>query len=664
MAGYTPTLADTPQEGYQPSLADTPQESEFNPVQEMLNQIGTTPKPVTSWSQIGDTLGIPDTAQTDIRHLTGFTAGMTMPEFKWTPEFISNMLPELKGISKYATDYLSSIGKTGVSSAAGSEIAGLDNPTSAKAGAIGAGATAIGIPLGLATASMNPYARLVAGSGLGALLGYGTGQMTGGSGYTTTAGSIIGGLLGLRGSGASQIAASNVADAITPEQMATANARQAASDQIGVPLTLAEKTGSPILGAMQQNSAMSVPGSKILYNYGLQRQQAEENSVSNLLNQISPQSAAKQESQAYRSAFNNAEQNGTRVNTKPVTDYIDSELPQYEQGSKIAQALKQARARLAIIPATQQKQDQMFAPVTQIQQQLQDNATQLNTQLQQMKANAPDPYFRASTGYDQQVQQVQDALDQHNEVINNIQQQKAALMQASNMGSDTESTLEGLHNAKLGIQGIIEGQGDQAIGRSAAGKLKQVNKLLIQQMNNSSPEYQAVNQSSNLRQARQNIEGSMAASNYSGSNFYDKILANPKNYNELYQRLSDPQNPNVQTVPQQNIAAMRTAFPDLIDNLTAKSGNALAEHSAQSGMNLGDLAKSFLNKVYMNRYNKSIAELMVNPQWKDELANIANMKSGEDRGVKLGRLISKVAVSGYGGYQLNQQGSNQNGPGS
>ncbi len=67
----------------------------------------------------------------------------------------------------------------------------------------------------------------------------------------------------------------------------------------------------------------------------------------------------------------------------------------------------------------------------------------------------------------------------------------------------------------------------------------------------------------------------------------------------------------------------------------------------------------------MDRYNKAIAELMINPRWQDELQAVSKMKAGEDRGIRLGRLISKAAITGgVGAYGMNQQGSNQNGIGS
>lgn len=605
--------------------------------------------------------------QEDMNKAAGVMTMMLAPEIKigaMLPSAIRAMLPELSGGARVAADYLSSIGKTGAGGYVGAKMMGADNPHAAMAGGIGAGTTAAMTPLMMATSSLNPLVRLAAGTGLGSMLGYGVGQMTGGSPYTTAGGGIVGGLLGLRGSGAGQLAAQTAAQSLTPEQIATAQARQAAGQQVGVPLTLAESTGSPVLGAMQQEAAMSAPGSKVLYPFGLQRQQQEEQAYQRLLEQISPKDAVtKIESPAFRAAFDNAEKQGTKVDLKPVLDYINNKLPTYESGSKIAQALVQAKDRLSLTPQTAAKYQQQMAPLNQIEQNVQGTTQQLRQQIQQMQANAPDPYFRASSGYDQQMQQLQSQLAQHESVLNQIQQQKQAFMQANNIG-EYENTVEGLHNAKLGIRGILEGQGEKAIGKTAAGELKQVNKILNNQLQTASPEYAAASQISNLRQVRDNIENAMAKSNLTGSNFYDKVLANRNEYEDLYARLADPQNPKKVTLPQRNLAAMREAFPDLMDNLTAKSGKALAEKGAELNVNLGGLAKSFLNKIYMDRYNKAVADLMINPQWEKELQAIAKMKAGEDRGIRLGRLISKVATTGgVGAYQANQQGSQPYGTG-
>jgi hypothetical protein len=652
---YQPTLADTPSSGYVPKLSDTPEKSA---VENLLSQLPDRSEKKSQLQQLDEFLVRPED-RPSVRRAAGYGIMMGGPELKILSKipYASSLLPA-KGAGKILTDYLSNIGKVGTSAALGSKVMGLDNTQSAMSGLSGAGISAITTLLSMATSSLNPLVRLVAGTGLGSLAGYGIGQITGGSPYTTAGGGIAGGLLGLRGGGAAELAARNAAESLTPEQVSTAIKRENAGAQIGIPLTLAEKTGSPVIGAMQQEAAMSGPGSKILYPFGLRRQGQEEKAYQDLLDKISPKNAkATIEDKAYQAARNS----NAIVNVNPVIKHIDQELPKYEEGSKIAKALKLAKDRLSLTPETSKKFQQQLEPFNNLEQGLQQNALGLQNKLEELNANPPNSYLGGMSNHQQQVDQLQQNLAKHQQVLSDLQLMKHDFMQKSGI-SPYENTVEGLHNAKLGIQGLIEGQGENAIGNTAAGKLKQVNKILTKQIKQASPEYAAASHISNLRQTRETIEDAMASSSLSGSNFYDKILTNRNNYNDFYRRLGDPSNPKKVTAAQSNLAAMKEAFPDLIDNLTAKSGKALAEKAGEIHVSLGGLAKSFLNKIYMDRYNKAVAELMINPKWADELHAIAKMKSGEDRGIRLGRLISKAAITGgVGAYNDYQQGSSNNG---
>lgn len=623
----------------------------------MINTfLGRMPDPTLSGNQMQPP------SKDDFQKSAGIATMFLAPEVKFgtmLPSAIRAMLPELSGAAKIGKDYLATVGKTGAGAYLGTKM--MPNSTDEQAniaGASGAGIASVVTPLSMLFGSINPVARILAGTGLGSLAGYGTSQMMGGgSPYLTTAGGLAGALLGARGAGASQLAAQNMAEAITPEQNALATQRNAAASQIGVPLTAAEATGSPVLGQMQQNAATSVGGSKVLYPFSLKRQQAEENAYQSFLNKVSPSDAGSLE----EAAFKQAKKDTTPVDIKPVINFIDSELPKYESGSKIATALNVAKNRLSITPQTASKQSQLMAPITKIESKLQSEQAALKNQLQKMQSNAPETYFQQSSGWANQLESLKAQLSQNQRTLDQVGKAKQDFMTANNI-SPYESTIEGLHNAKMGIRGIIEGQGDQAIGRTAAGKLKQVNKILTNQLKDSSDVYANALQISNMRQARQSIEDAMTKSNLSGSNFYDKVLNNRNEYQALYERLGDPKNPDVITPAQKNLAAMRTAFPDLMDNVSAKSGASLASQHPELQTSIQGLAKSFLNKLYLDRYNKAVAELLINPKWQEELRNVSKMNAGEDRGISLGRLISKVAVAGgVAAKQNNLQGSNQYG---
>lgn len=618
----------------------------------------------------------PDTSVSDdFRKLAGYATMMGAPEIKiasMLPAGLKALLPEVTGGLKIAKDLVGSVGKTALGGYAGTKIMpDTTNQQAVDTAELGGGLAALLAPLGMAMRSANPFIRYITGGGLGALGGYGASHAMGHPAILSALGTGIGAMLGGRSIAPAEMAARNAYDAMVPANAANAAERIPAANAEGIPLNMAEATGSPIHAQMMNNAAMSDSGSKVIYPWALMRQQAEKNAIADTSTKIAPDypsagngalpfsSNVTMEPAAYQYAFDKARQTNTKVNIKPVLNYIDQQLPNYEEGSKIAQALRNAKSALSLTPKTANEYQSALQPARDMQLKIQNNMDKLNSQISDMEENKPESYFRGSTNYDTRLQALKTDLKNHQDMINQLGSATQNFIK-SNKISNYENTVEGLHNAKKGIQGIIESQGDNAVGNTAAGELKQVNKRLNAQLTEASPEYAAANNISNMRQARQNIDESMAKTDLTGKSFYDRVLKNDIEYKKLYDRLQNPNNPKVPTPAQTALQNLKTAMPDLMDNLSMSSGKALAKEHPESNFKLLDLAKTFTNKVFMNRYNKAVAELMTNPRWQDELKKVANMKKGEDRGISLGRLISTVSVAGNAAYN-NQQGSNQYG---
>jgi hypothetical protein len=617
-----------------------------------------------------------NTVTNDLRKIAGYGTMLAAPEIKiasMLPSGIRSLLPEVSGGLKIGRDLLSSVGKTAAAGFTGTKI--LPDTTNKQAeenAALGGGLAALTTPLMMAMGSTNPFIRYLTGGALGALGGYGASQLTGHPAITSAIGAGTGALLGGRSVAPAEMAARNAQEAMIPANTANAAQRIPAANAEGIPLNMAEATGSPIHAQMMNNAAMSDSGSKVIYPWALARQQAEEKAIADTSTKISPNypstgngalpfsSAQTMEPAAYQYAFDKARQANTKVDVKPVLDYIDRALPNYEEGSKIALALRTAKSALSLTPKTALQYQAALQPARDAQLKIQNNMNKINSEISDMQANRPKAYFvRDQTGYDAKLQDLKTDLKTHQGMMDQLGSATQNFIK-SNKISNYENTVEGLHNAKKGIQGIIESQGDTAVGNTAAGELKQVNKRLNAQLTSASPEYASANNISNMRQAREEIDKTMAKTDLTGKDFYNRVLKNPQEYKMLYDRLANPTNPKVATQAQTALSNLRTAMPDLMDNLAMVSGKALAKEHPNSNFKLLDLAKTFANKVFMNRYNKAVAELMTNPRWQDELAKVTKMKEGEDRGISLGRLISKVNVAGNAAYG-NQQGSDQYG---
>lgn len=582
-------------------------------------------------------------------------------------------IPIVKGVMGAAKHTLGNMAKVGTSSYLGTHLMpGSDEDTAIGAGAGGAGFAGVATLLAMATASMNPAVRLLASSGLGGLTGYGLGKIFNHENYGGSVGALIGALLGSRGHNAAEMAAKHVAEAMTPESHQLGKENQIASESIGVPMTLYEKTKNPTLAAMQNATMNNKEGAKALYPWLLNREKSEGNFYDNLLNSISPEyknTSAHDlpfsvkdtmENSAYKLANQTAEERGTRVDINPVLKKIKSMETGVAPESKVAESVGKSREQLNISPATQRANNKIMA-------QYEQRENDLLTENYKIRKDIAESSRKGSLGtYDQSPDQfnklkdLQARLHWNEMALSQIKTSRSKFAEEQGV-RPYENTVPGLNSAKKGIAAIIQGQGSSAIGNTASGALSKINSELVNQIKKVSPEYGYATSISNYRQSRQAIEDAMAKSEITGKNFYNNVLANKQEYEALHERLGNPNAPGKETYSQKALTAARKVFPNLFNHLSDKAGQQLAEMHPEISFDLKGLTHSLLNTAYMNRYYKAVAELLTNPKWEEELDKVAKMKSGENRGVSIGRLISKVATTGGVDAYQSQQGSENHG---
>jgi hypothetical protein len=501
------------------------------------------------------------------------------------------------GIAKQIID---SMIKTGIGSHAGTKLMpGADDNAANIAAGVGAGTAGVLTPIGIATGSLNPFLRFGARTLAGGATGYGAGSLLGHENIGAGIGGLLGAKAGMRGAAPMQMAASEIAESLTPEVIARAAQREQAAQRLGLDVTAAETTGNPVLKQMQMQAANTPSGSQVLYPYGLNRQEQEKTLYDNFLNQVSPNhpstafdipfSGQTLETAAYARASDIADKQRLRIDTRPIIERINYELQNHVKGGEVNKVLNKAMDRLEAVPSSRS----VHLPPESVQ---------------------------------------------------------------------YEHSLQGLHNAKMELDALINKKGSEAIDSAAKGRLKQIRTELNTMMREASPQYAAASDISNKRQARDQIEEAMSKSQITGANLYQKIIQDRGSYDDLYGRLGNPNAPHQVTPAQQSLRDMRDILPDLIDNTVNISSKQLAKQASDiSGMDLSGIVKSFMTKSYFDKYNTAISELITNPHWRGELNNITNINSREDRGVKLARLIAKISATGSSQAYQNAQGSEQNG---
>lgn len=516
-------------------------------------------------------------------------------------------------------------------------------------------------PFTIAARSLNPYVRTLAHGVIGSLVGSGVGGLAGHPKTGAATGGVAGLMFGSRGGGIGQIAAQDVSQAMRPEDYTTYNQRAAAAKPLGIPLDVASGTGNPAVVNMMRSAAQNSSGAGVLQPYTSTQQDAVKNAYTNFLNNISSNVGGKNNATdaAYKRAYQIAEQNGTRVDVRPIVANIDQTLQKHAPGSVVAKTLNNAKTQLMMTPQTASYYTGLHRQLDGMSSALEGHIANLNDQLGKLKSNVPDPYFRASSGYDQKVSDLQNQINNARASLNTVNAHKNIIGNASGF-TGYENTVEGLDNAKKNIQDMIA-DNQEGIQSNAAGALKQVAGKLTAALKTASPAYGEATRLSNLSTARARVER-ILGDNVSGQNFFNKILNNPNEYAQLYRRLEDPANKDrapenrVEAPAQQALVNFKTVLPDMMHGLHAEATANIGKPQANISTSAGDIIKGLLNKAYANRYHKAVAELLTNPQWQNELAKIATQPGGLDRGVRLAGLLSRAGSAAGLGY-LNQQGS-------
>jgi hypothetical protein len=567
----------------------------------------------------------------------------------------------INSASQIAKNIAGNMGRVGLSTAAGTKIQGGDNADAALAGLYGAGASAVLAPLGFAVGSKNPYMRIPAAATIGGLGGYGLGQMTG-LPFMSAAGTVVGSLLGGRGGMIPELAAREVANKVTPDQLAAAQVKQQASDRMGIKTTATEQVGgsNQDLQHMQMQAAGNRLGGQVVSPIAQARPAQTESYWNKFLNSISPKNAKNTiEDQAYKHAFTSANERGTKFDAQPLVAKIDEEMKAHNPNSPTYKALEQVKSLFGVTERTATAKKSLVAPYEEKRAQWKAHEQKLQQTVDELKANAPDPYFAASSGHTEKLAEAERQLQNVKNLGAEMDTRLDQFKQHHGIDNPYESTLEGLHNVKMGISGIIDSRNSgTSIGRTAAGVVKQVNKELTNMLKSQSPEYAQASRIADLRMVRTNLEDAMQKSPITGSNIYDKVLSNRNEFNKLYKRLADPSNPHVTTTAQRAMLDMRTVFPDMLDNISGKASS----EAPKIAEGWSTVVKGVLNKVFMDRYHQAVMELMVNPKWQEELHRVSKLPSGEERGLAAGRLLARIAATSGAdiGMQM-KQGSDDDG---
>lgn len=553
--------------------------------------------PKSALQQIADFV-IPHEGREGMQKLAGYGTMVALPEVKWLKTLLNpedyKLLPELKGIWKTGADVLSNIGKVGTSVGIGSTmLPGVSGDDAARAGITGAG---IATPLSIASVaarSMNPYARLIAGSVAGVAGGYGVNQILNGtpaSGYAADAlGMALGGYAGLRNSGLTDIALMNTAGKSTPEQLQAAVNAKTAGQQAGVHLNMGEALNNPSGQAALDSIGQTPESANMLNQKQAQRVPEEKAAIQRLLDQISPPNTMK------------------KVESPLYTQVLSNQVP----ANQLAKVYSDPYLKKHI---DQVLADPLYAKDL-------ENVSPTSLKFLDLVKRRLD-----KIGYDPKTPDSEKALIQQKtrDLVGIMDEASPKLQENSPL--DTHLRTNGLSYPK---------------GTSV---------------------YEIARDISEKRQARDNIVRSINEADMNGKNFFDTWLEDDAKFKELRTHLRNREDPTATTPAQMKLDAMRNSFRYLVDPVTKRTIGTMGKESPEIPHSLSSGVAQMYRNLLFSRYNKALTDLIWKSDWDKEFERLDKLKSNEDKGIALGRLLSKIAATGSSATSdINTQGSDQYG---
>lgn len=139
---------------------------------------------------------------------------------------------------------------------------------------------------------------------------------------------------------------------------------------------------------------------------------------------------------------------------------------------------------------------------------------------------------------------------------------------------------------------------------------------------------------------RNEIESRLSTGEGAGTDFYKKILKNENSYKQMVAATEV-----IGGTAPKKLALMKDVFETLID---PKTGKAIYNESSLSapGIKTGGIIHQLIkigDSMVNGRYNKAATELITNPKWDKETAQLALMKNKKEKAMRLGNLLARIS---------------------
>lgn len=501
-------------------------------------------------------------------------------------------------------------------------------------------------PLASGLLSKNPYVKAGTGAALGGLLGYSaTGSPyesagTAGMGAlapfvpslaANTARNIGAKLKGLLSGDTAAVTnpvqqtikpavVMNSLQGVDPDQ---AIAAKQAADRLGLNITPAEASGSPIAASAQGKLGTSKEGALMLHDFGQTRQEQQKNIIRNFLDDVTPDNT---------NASNDIRTAAQQVLNKKDMALASAAKPLYQEAYK-SQLPTDTFQALAKDPVIQQSLKKVTSdPIYQ-------------RELANTPQNSVKTLDYVKRNIDDQIDSAMRAGEKNKARL--LMGAKNQLLTELDKASPTYAAARGLYSAEAPAVAQLKNSNIGKIANLSDLQLKNVTKIIFDP-GQTDPKVLGQLRDEISTQApdawrsiiRNHLESGMdKAGDYAGSTFFKNFLQSDRNFNQLLTATKDM--PNVQS----KLLDMRTAFKNLINPVTPQTAARLAKSSLDVPRSTYEAVSNHVKNLLGGQYDQAAIKFITSNQWDKEFNTISKIKDKNVRAARIGALLGKINAS-------------------
>jgi hypothetical protein len=454
-------------------------------------------------------------------------------------------------------------------------------------------------------------------------------------------GATLGSAFPVAFAGANKLADSVISPLLSPKTAAVSNilkqgidpnaaiATKAAADRIGVQLTPAEASGSPLAGQAQGRLGTSPEGGITLQNFGEKRLGQEKAAITSLFDDIANPNLSSLDANPSE-LLRNTSQNIIKKETKALQEKAK---PLYE------------KAYQDVIP-DENFQSLLDEPIIARSVSKIKTDPLYKTELSNVPENSVKFLDLVKQNIDDQISIAKRSGE--NNAVRLLSKAKAKLVSSTDAISPDYQLARSIFGEGAKPLQQLNASNIGKIANLKDTQLKQVSKIIFDASQTDNKVLSQIrtritkeNPEAWRRITRNWMEESLDNTSGTGSAFYQKILKSDRKFNQAVSAVQD--------IPgaAQKLSDMRETFKNLINPVTPRTSAKLAKSSLDVPRSSIEAIKNYVTNLVGGRYDKAAIDLITNPQWNKEITKIRSVKDPYLRGQQYASILGKISAS-YG----------------